>query len=111
MIRLAGLDPDEDIEIRYVGLRPGEKMYEELITEGEDIVPTTHKKIKIFQGTSPSPGEMVMWIRSLTDLLDARDEADVVMHLAAFVPDYQPTGLWSGIRAALQKSTPIADAS
>src|SRR4029077_12731712 len=46
MIRLAGLVPDEDIEIRFVGLRRGEKLYEELISEGEKIMPTYHDKIK-----------------------------------------------------------------
>ena len=49
MIRLSGLEPDEDIEIRYTGLRPGEKLFEELTLEGENILPTYHEKIKIFQ--------------------------------------------------------------
>ncbi|MGW8159267.1 MAG: polysaccharide biosynthesis protein [Desulfoprunum sp.] len=47
MIRLAGKEPDVDIEIRYSGLRPGEKLFEELITEGEGIVPTGHQKIMV----------------------------------------------------------------
>ncbi|HAW09328.1 MAG TPA: hypothetical protein DCW42_09255, partial [Bacteroidetes bacterium] len=42
-----GKEPDVDIEIRYSGLRPGEKLYEELITEGEGIVPTGHEKIMV----------------------------------------------------------------
>jgi FlaA1/EpsC-like NDP-sugar epimerase len=111
MIRLAGLDPDEDIEIRFVGLRPGEKMYEELITGGENVIPTNHKKIKIFQGASPNPAEMAMWMRRFTNAVETRDEAEIVMQLADFVPDYQPTGLWTGVRSALQKSATIADAS
>ena len=51
MIGLAGLVPNEDIEIRFTGLRPGEKLFEELRLEGEDISPTYHEKIKIFSGT------------------------------------------------------------
>jgi len=49
LIRLSGKDPDRDIEITYTGLRPGEKLYEELITEGEGIVPTAHEKIKVIK--------------------------------------------------------------
>ena len=45
LIRLSGFEPDVDIKIEYVGLRPGEKLYEELITQGENIVPTHHEKI------------------------------------------------------------------
>lgn len=47
MIRLAGYVPDKDIEIRYTGLRPGEKLYEEVLSTQENTIPTTHKKIKI----------------------------------------------------------------
>ena len=47
MIRLAGLMPDKDIEIAYTGLRPGEKLYEELLNDQENTVPTHHEKIMI----------------------------------------------------------------
>ncbi|MBS3780686.1 MAG: polysaccharide biosynthesis protein, partial [Desulfovermiculus sp.] len=47
LIRLSGLEPDEDIKVEYIGLRPGEKLYEELITDGEDVLPTSHKKIMV----------------------------------------------------------------
>ena len=49
LIRLSGLVPDEDIEVRFTGLRQGEKLYEELITEGEGIVPTCHEKIMVLK--------------------------------------------------------------
>jgi len=44
LIRLSGKDPEQDIEIVFIGLRPGEKLYEELITEGENILATKHEK-------------------------------------------------------------------
>jgi FlaA1/EpsC-like NDP-sugar epimerase len=53
LIRLSGLKPDKDIEIRYTGVRPGEKLFEELSTLGEGIERTTHPKI--FTGTYDSP--------------------------------------------------------
>ena len=53
LIRLSGLEPNKDIEIRYTGIRPGEKLFEELSTAGEGIARTTHPKI--FTGTYDSP--------------------------------------------------------
>ena len=50
MIRLAGLVPDKDIAIEFVGIRSGEKLYEELLIEGEDVVDTSFEKIKICLG-------------------------------------------------------------
>ena len=47
LIRLSGKEPDEDIEVVYTGLRPGEKLYEELITQGENILRTEHDKIMV----------------------------------------------------------------
>ena len=49
LIRLSGKVPDDDIEIRFTGLRQGETLYEELITEGEGIVPTNHEKIMVLK--------------------------------------------------------------
>ena len=46
-ITLSGFKPDEDIEIKYIGLRPGEKLFEELITEGEGIRETEHEEIMV----------------------------------------------------------------
>lgn len=54
LIRLSGLEPDKDIEIRFTGVRPGEKLFEELSTASEGIQRTTHPKI--FVGTYDSPG-------------------------------------------------------
>ena len=50
MIELSGLQPD-DIEIRFVGVRPGEKIYEELSTPDEDVLPTLHPRIKMLRGS------------------------------------------------------------
>jgi FlaA1/EpsC-like NDP-sugar epimerase len=50
LIEFSGFEPFKDIDIEFIGLRPGEKLYEELITEGEGIVPTTHKKIMVLNG-------------------------------------------------------------
>ncbi|BBO87640.1 polysaccharide biosynthesis protein [Desulfosarcina ovata] len=52
LIKLSGKIPDKEIEIKFTGLRPGEKLYEELITEGEGIVKTDHKKILVLRNGS-----------------------------------------------------------
>src|SRR4030095_2987957 len=65
MIHLAGLNPDEDIEIRIVGLRPGEKLFEEIASNGENIVPTYHEKIRIFSGNGVEPRVLSAWMDHL----------------------------------------------
>ncbi|MDD5344641.1 MAG: nucleoside-diphosphate sugar epimerase/dehydratase, partial [Smithella sp.] len=56
LIRLSGKEPDVDIKITYTGLRDGEKLYEELITEGEDILPTGHEKIMVLRSNDHANG-------------------------------------------------------
>jgi FlaA1/EpsC-like NDP-sugar epimerase len=90
MVRLCGLEPGEDIDFRITGLRPGEKLFEELITEGDDIVPTYHSKIKICKANSASREDMEAWIEKLVELLHKREAAPVVAHLSALVPEYLP---------------------
>lgn len=94
MIRLAGFVPDDDVEIRFVGLRPGEKLFEELITRGEHILPTRHEKIKIFQGHPVDSRMIDTWIAKLRILMAHREEVSVIHHLAALVPEYQVSAYW-----------------
>ena len=47
MITLAGLEPDKDIKIEYTGLRPGEKLYEEVLSDKENTLPSFHERIRI----------------------------------------------------------------
>ena len=59
LILLSGLRPDEDIKIEFTGMRPGEKLYEELSTMLEDTAPTAHEKIRIFIGNGMPEGDML----------------------------------------------------
>ena len=90
MIRLAGLVPDEDIELRFTGLRPGEKLYEELRMEGEDMLPTYHEKIKIFRSDRPSPVSLTHWLETLRFMLKEPDPDEIKRHLIELAPTYQP---------------------
>jgi len=96
MIRLAGLVPDEDIEIRYTGLRPGEKLFEELRLDSEDILPTYHDKIKIFRSSKPRPQYLLRWLESLRRVLQVRNSAEVTSHLMALVPEYRSGSATNG---------------
>jgi len=86
LIRLSGKEPDTDIEIKFIGLRPGEKLYEELITEGEGIVKTGHEKILVLQDESLSGGvehynksdSLDEQIKELTHLADMHDAKGIM---------------------------------
>jgi FlaA1/EpsC-like NDP-sugar epimerase len=96
MIRLAGLEPNEDIEIRYTGLRPGEKLYEEVISQGERIEPTPHEKIKVFRGEAAKPLVVAEWMERARDAAARRDEVAAVGLLKELVPEYEVGEMWKG---------------
>lgn len=90
MIRLRGLVPNEDIEIRFMGVRPGEKLFEELSLKAENLLPTSHERIRIFQGRQVTFQQLVPWITELEHLLWRRDSEAVLAQLRTLVPEYQP---------------------
>jgi FlaA1/EpsC-like NDP-sugar epimerase len=90
MIRLSGFSEDE-IKIEFTGLRPGEKLYEELLADGEATLPTPHPKLRI---AKPMDIPDAAWLAELEDWLAApwRDEATVKTGLRHWVPEYRPAG-------------------
>lgn len=90
LISLSGLNPERDIEIQYVGLRPGEKLYEELITEGEGIVPTNHDRIMVLKGTVFSRSVLAQQIDQLISEARTFDQARIKTALKTIVPEYSP---------------------
>jgi FlaA1/EpsC-like NDP-sugar epimerase len=89
LIRLSGFEPDVDIKIEYIGLRPGEKLYEELITEGENIVPTRHEKIMVLKGIECDLQLLNGKIDELAHLAEEQDGGKVKMKLKEIVPEYK----------------------
>jgi FlaA1/EpsC-like NDP-sugar epimerase len=94
MIELSGLTPEVDIQIEYSGLRPGEKLYEEPIHEGEDIRTTSHPKIKwIERGANGK--DVLAEIKALKEDLysSVNQNAHLKEWLGRMVPEYTP---WKG---------------
>ncbi len=90
LIRLSGFEPDVDIQIEYIGLRPGEKLYEELITDGEDVVPTNHKKIVVLKGSQCSMERLNGSIDELSHLAHEQDGDGIKRKFQQVIPEYQP---------------------
>ncbi len=91
MITLSGFVPDREIEVRYTGLRPGEKLYEELITEGEDVIPTGHADIMVLKPCTCQPREVLDdHIDTLVALALKRDANGLKTALNQAVPEYRP---------------------
>ena len=99
LIRLSGKDPDFDIKIVYTGLRPGEKLYEELITQGEGIVPTSHEKILVLRPNGDWHGhgsqeKFMEWlmagVNKLYEKAEKHDSKGIRAGMKELVPEYQP---------------------
>jgi len=88
MIRLSGLRVGEDIEIEFTGVRPGEKLYEELHVSGETELPTRHPKISIADSRRRDPAVVLEQIELLEATADS-DHAAVIVQLQAMVPTYE----------------------
>jgi FlaA1/EpsC-like NDP-sugar epimerase len=89
MILLNGLVPDKDIKIIYTGLRPGEKLYEELLSNKENTKETHHEKIRIASVREYDYDEVVPHIDKLVNFAKDEDVADMVMEMKAFVPEFK----------------------
>ncbi len=88
LIRLSGLEPDDDIRIEFTGMRPGEKLYEELNTAGEHMLPTSHDKIRIFAGRGLPSDRAAVHLRRLEIACELRDTAMLLAELKSMVPEY-----------------------
>jgi FlaA1/EpsC-like NDP-sugar epimerase len=91
LILLSGLKPDVDIRIEFSGIRPGEKLYEELNGIEEDTVPTRHAKIRIFTGPGAAGETVSRCLEELRRSTESRDTAGVVLSLKELAPDYNPS--------------------
>lgn len=88
LIRLCGKEPDTEIEIIYTGLRPGEKMFEELITEGEGIVSTGHEKIMVLRGKGARLEDLRESLDNLKRFAKEHDAEGIKAEFGKVIPEY-----------------------
>jgi FlaA1/EpsC-like NDP-sugar epimerase len=89
MIQLSGFEPGKDIEIKYTGLRPGEKLYEELLAQKENIIPTYHEKIMIARVRSYDYELVKEQISELIQTAKGGDVWQVVEMMKKIVPEFK----------------------
>ena len=92
LIRLSGLEPEVDISIEYIGLRPGEKMYEELMTSSESLVDTSHEKIMVLKdGVDHQWDYLLTEIDKIVQSAKSYDSDLIKNKLKEFIPEYHPS--------------------
>ncbi|MFT7031134.1 MAG: FlaA1/EpsC-like NDP-sugar epimerase [Marinoscillum sp.] len=88
MIQLSGLKLGQDIEIKITGLRPGEKLFEELLTNGENTIPTHHEKIMKAKVRPINVAELMKHLVELSKRLSDHNKVGVVQVLKEMVPEF-----------------------
>lgn len=89
MIKLSGLVPNKDISIEYSGLRPGEKLYEELLNDLENTLPTHHHKIMIAKVREYDFERVEAQIDSLINMTKNQNEREIVLKMKELVPEFK----------------------
>jgi FlaA1/EpsC-like NDP-sugar epimerase len=102
MIRLAGMVPYDDIDIQFTGLRPGEKLVEEINSDG--ILATYQDKVQVIREQPLDWGTITSWIDELKVLLSAKQESELIQHIQRLVPEYMPAA--TGTRKLMESMLP-----
>jgi FlaA1/EpsC-like NDP-sugar epimerase len=91
VIRLSGLVPERDVQIVFTGLRPGEKLFEELNLAAEGLKTTAHEKIRVLDGGRTDMAEVLRWLDELSRLVESRNIHGLITELVGIVPQYRPS--------------------
>jgi FlaA1/EpsC-like NDP-sugar epimerase len=91
LIRFSGFEPEADIKIVYTGLRPGEKLYEELMTDLEGVIPTNHQKIRVLNSHTGDVSLLNSRLQELKIAAENRDPDQIRKVLHQIVPEYHET--------------------
>ncbi len=108
LIELSGLEEGRDIDIQFTGMRPGEKLFEELFVAGEEYKRTRHEKIFIASNASSFvPDGLESNIRALAEAADMNDREAIVRNLRALIPEYEPQTLPGAAAPSIAPGTPL----
>jgi FlaA1/EpsC-like NDP-sugar epimerase len=91
LILLSGLTPDKDIRIEFTGVRPGEKLSEELTSDLECHRPSSHEKIALYEGIGELSIDPDTWIRGIREICRSRETGRLLLALKEVVPNYRPS--------------------
>jgi len=109
LISLSGLTPYEDIEIVFTGLRPGEKLFEELLVAGEGVKPTVHHKIKVLESVEYDLRAITTAVDRLARAAASADTREVMDSLQQLVPEFSPQYAPDSVTQTLRKLRPDID--
>jgi FlaA1/EpsC-like NDP-sugar epimerase len=96
LIRLSGLTPYEDIDIVVTGLRPGEKLFEELLIDGEGVLPTAHNKIKVLAPVHIDLKPVIDELDRLYEAARSNSVYELIESLKRLVPEFKPAHSFIG---------------
>lgn len=96
LIRMMGYTPYEDIEIRFTGLRPGEKLYEELLMQEEGLGKTSNDKIYVGKQVEVNKEHLIRELDKMQEICKTNDKAAVVQQLQVLVPTFKPD--WDNLK-------------
>lgn len=91
LIKLAAMTDKRQIEIVFTGLRPGEKLFEELRLQDEGLLPTPHAKIRVLKSNRVDVAQMLKWLDELSAILATRNVSALLLKLKEIVPTYVPS--------------------
>lgn len=94
LIRLSGLVPGKDIQVQFSGIRPGEKLYEEILTSEEGTNATRHERIFVSKANDIDPNHFWEDLSALGKLISGADRAKIVEKLYEMIPKYTPSHNW-----------------
>jgi len=92
-IRSQGLEPDRDVPIRFTGVRPGEKLFEELAYDSEQALPTEHEGVRLWKTNPPDSARMVSIVARFERLRQSSNRAELLAALREAVPEMQPAAM------------------
>lgn len=109
LIRLSGFEPDVDIQVEFVGLRPGEKLYEEILLDKEKMTATCNEKIYVEKAMKFEYDDIVGYIDLLKNSLESDSKSHIRDVLKTIVPNYQPYVPEDMIEEEMLKEKPIVE--